>query len=85
MIDDMTDEINNMETGNAFVSSHETRLNQFGKFTSDGRLRTLYISQQQLFYFILRFICIARKVYALKKPRFFKNKSNQLRYQFLAI
>lgn len=36
MTDDMTDEINNMETGNAFVSSHETRLNQFGKFTSDG-------------------------------------------------
>ena len=34
---DMTDDINFVETGNKFVSSHENRLNQFGKFTSDDK------------------------------------------------
>ena len=35
---DMTDDINFVETGNTFVSNHENRLNQFGKFTSDDKL-----------------------------------------------
>ena len=35
---DMTDKINFVETGNTFVSSHENRLNQFGKFTSNNEL-----------------------------------------------
>ena len=72
-----------METGNTFVSSHENILNQFGKFTSDDEFRILYICQQQLFYFISRFRCIARKVYALKETSNFlfkkiKFKSTQV-------
>ena len=35
---DMTDEINFVEIGNAFISSHENRLNQFGKFISSDKL-----------------------------------------------
>ena len=35
---DTTDEINFVETGITFVSSHENRLKQFGKFTSDDEL-----------------------------------------------
>ena len=35
---DMIDEINFVETGNAFVSSHENRLNQFEKFTFNEEL-----------------------------------------------
>ena len=35
---DMIDKINLVETGNTFVSSHENRLMQFGKFTSDDEL-----------------------------------------------
>ena len=34
---DITDEISFVETGNTFVSSHENRLNQFGKFISDDK------------------------------------------------